>query len=327
MSVTSQAIPQPTSSFLIWWKTIRPATLWAGAAPVLVGSALAYRHQKFEWLPSIVALLGALFIQIACNLVNDYSDFEKGADHAGRLGPARAAAQGWLDVQSIKRGAYICLAFAVLSGVYLVQIAGLPILYLGIASLLSAVAYTAGPWPLAYLGLGDLFVMLFFGFGAVAGTYYVQALQWHPLLWFCGWSVGAIATCILVVNNLRDRESDTQANKKTLAVRFGANFVRWEYTLLMLSAFVALCLASYYESQMLTESAHVGKVNPHINPLNTIASSMSFVWYIPLGLLPLAGMRTYKVWRLSAQDLNPLLGQTAQLELLFCLLLSLALVY
>ena len=97
MSVTSQAIPQPTSSFLIWWKTIRPATLWAGAAPVLVGSALAYRHQKFEWLPSIVALLGALFIQIACNLVNDYSDFEKGADHAGRLGPARAAAQGWQE--------------------------------------------------------------------------------------------------------------------------------------------------------------------------------------------------------------------------------------
>lgn len=311
----NQEHTQPQSTLSIWWLTLRPATLWAGAAPVIVGSALAYHHKQYQMLPSIAALFGALLIQIACNLVNDYSDFEKGADTSDRLGPARAAAQGWLSVEEIKRGAYLSLILATCIGVYLIWIAGLPIFYLGVASLISAIAYTAGPWPLAYLGLGDLFVMIFFGFGAVAGTYYVQTLHWHPALWSCGWSVGAIATCILVVNNLRDHQSDQNAKKHTLAVRFGPKFARWEYTLLMLSAFIAM-LKPFYD---------------HASYCQTIESTQSslgaYTWCIPLILLPLAIIRIRSIWRLPPSALNPLLGQTAQLELLFCLLLSLALVY
>ena len=221
-------------------------------------------------------------------MFNDYSDFETGADDEGRLGPARAAQQGWLTVTQLKRGALISLGLAALIGVYLTMVGGWSILALGVLSLLSAVAYTAGPLPLAYVGLGDLFVVLFFGFGAVGGTYIVQAgelsLPTPVLMW--GWGVGALATAILVVNNLRDREGDARVGKRTLAVRFGARVARLEYTLLLTSAFVWPALQG--------------------------------VWP-PLLLTPLAAWLTLKVWREDGAALNPLLGRTAQLELLYCL--------
>ena len=145
--------------FRLWWMTIRPATLWAGAAPVFVGAALAMRHGEARPILGGLALLGSILIQIGCNLVNDYSDFERGADKEDRLGPARAAAQGWLTVDALRRAALLSLSAAGLVGAYLISVGGWPIAALGIASLIAAVAYTAGPYPLAYLGLGDLFVL------------------------------------------------------------------------------------------------------------------------------------------------------------------------
>jgi len=258
----------------------------------MVGTGLAISDGQWAALPACIALIGALLIQIACNLVNDYSDFESGADTEARLGPARAAQQGWLTVSDLKRGALISLALAGLTGVYLTYVAGWPILLLGLLSLLCAVAYTAGPFPLAYLGLGDLFVLLFFGFGAVGGTYYVQALSLKPELIGWGWSVGALATAILVVNNLRDREGDARAAKRTLAVRFGPSFARLEYSALVVSALL------WPASQGL---------------------------YLPLALSPIALWLTMRVWRLDGEALNPLLGQTALLELAFCVLSALSL--
>lgn len=270
---------------VVWWRAIRPATLWAGAAPVMVGTGLAHQHGVSQALPAFVALLGALLIQVGCNLVNDYSDFMSGADDAERVGPARAAQKGWLSVDELKRGALVSLGLAGLTGVYLTIVAGWPILMLGLMSLLCAVAYTAGPFPLAYLGLGDLFVLLFFGFGAVGGTYFVQASALPLELAGWGWSVGALATAILVVNNLRDRVGDAQVNKRTLAVRLGPTAARLQYSALALSAF--------------------------------IWPSLCGLW-LPLTLTPIALILCVQVWRLDGADLNPLLGKTALLELVFC---------
>ena len=304
LTSTSPPTPKPISQpsyFMIWWKTIRPATLWAGASPVLVGAGIGV-HSQIQWekqqfLTLLLALIGALLIQIACNLVNDYSDFEKGTDDENRLGPARAAAQGWLSSKQLKKGAVLSLSLAALCGVYLTWVGGWPILALGLASLLSAVAYTAGPFPLAYLGLGDLFVLLFFGFGAVGGTAWLLCAESLPSeTWVAGAAVGALATAILVVNNLRDRHGDAQNQKNTLAVRFGASFARWEYTVLVFGALAA----NLYVAWLIK----------------------SWAWLCPLVLLPLAWRRVRQIWRLDGRDLNPLLGQTAQLELLYCFSLT-----
>lgn len=288
---------QTSSAWVVWWRTIRPATLWAGVAPLFVGASLAAQHGVFQLVPVFAALIGSLLIQIGCNLVNDYSDFERGADTENRLGPARAASQGWLSVDQLKRGAMICFGFAILDGVYLTWIGGWPILILGVLSVLCAIAYTAGPFPLGYRGLGDLFVMIFFGFGAVCGTYYLQAQTLHSSLFAASWAVGALATSILVVNNLRDRVGDQQVGKRTLAVRFGETFTRWQYTLLMLSAFIVVIIEGLNQQQV-------------------------WGWSVPLLLLPFAVLRVREIWRLDGAALNPLLGKTAQLELLFCLFLS-----
>lgn len=300
---TTEATARP-STMMIWWKTIRPATLWAGASPVLVGVGISV-HCQIQWgqqqfLTLFLALFGALLIQIACNLVNDYSDFEKGTDDEKRLGPARAAAQGWLSSTQLKKGAVLSLSLAALCGVYLTWIGGWPILLLGIASLVSAVAYTAGPFPLAYLGLGDLFVLLFFGFGAVGGTTWLLCAEAMPSeTWVAGAAVGALATAILVVNNLRDRHGDAQNQKNTLAVRFGAVFARWEYTILIFGALAANVYVAWF--------------------------IQSWAWLCPLTLLPLAWHRVKQIWQLDGRALNPLLGQTAQLELLYCFSLTLGL--
>lgn len=296
---------KPDGRFGVWWSAIRPATLWAGASPIMVGAGLAARTEiDWHWQSILtlgLALSGALLIQIACNLVNDYSDFERGTDTEDRLGPARAAAQGWLSARELKRGALFSLILAALCGVYLTWVGGWPILLLGVASLVSAVAYTAGPFPLAYLGLGDLFVMLFFGLGAVVGTTWLLCGDTLPDgAWVAGGAVGALATAILVVNNLRDRIGDQHNQKRTLAVRFGAKFARWEYSLLVLGA--------------LTSTGAMAWVLG------------SWGWLLPVGLSPLAFKRIRQIWRLDGRDLNPLLGATAQLELLFCILLGTGLI-
>lgn len=300
----SERHQMPSSRVALWWHTIRPATLWAGAAPVCVGAGISTQigiTWSFEtFMIFTVSVLGSLLIQIGCNLVNDFSDFEKGTDDDHRLGPARAAAQGWLSAMELKRAAILCLALAGVCGIYLTWIGGWPILALGLASLLCAVAYTAGPFPLAYLGLGDLFVLLFFGLGAVVGTTWLLcASLTPPEAWWSGGAVGALATAILVVNNLRDREGDQRHDKRTLAVRFGARFARLEYTVLVGSALLI--------------------------SLGLALTTGDWGWGTPLLITPLAVQRIRQVWRTDGAALNPLLGATAQLELLFCLCLTLGL--
>lgn len=221
----------------IWWLAIRPRTLTAAVVPVLVGTALAQRVDSFSPLPALAALLGALLIQIGTNLSNDASDFERGADTEARLGPLRVTQSGLLSPASVWRGALAAFGAAALIGMYLAAVGGWPIVLLGVAAIASGWAYTGGPWPLGYNGLGDLFVMLFFGFAAVAGTYFVQTGEVTSVVWLAALPVGALATAILVVNNTRDIETDTVAGKRTIAVRLGAAASRVEYALLLALAY------------------------------------------------------------------------------------------
>lgn len=284
------------SAVRVWWQTVRPATLWAGAVPVIVGAALAFAAGSRAWGLAALALVGALGLQIGCNLVNDHADFVKGADGDDRLGPARASASGWLSARQILTGAAIAFAVTLLASVALVAAGGWPIVILGVASLLAAIGYTAGPYPLGYLGLGDVFVLAFFGFGAVVGTCFVLTggSPWEA--WVAGFAVGALATAILVVNNLRDRHSDARVGKRTLAVRFGARVARVEYALLVIAAFAA------------------------ISAIAVMTQRWGFL--LPWLVAPLAATTTVAVWRTDGAALNPLLGATARLELAFGLLLA-----
>jgi len=227
----------------VWLLAARPATLTAGVVPVVVGSALAARDGSFRAGPAAAALLGGLLIQIGTNFANDVDDFERGADTEQRLGPARATQQGLLSPRQVRRAAWLCFGAAAAVGLYLVAVSGWPILLLGIAAILSGLAYTGGPWPLGYHGLGDVFVFLFFGLAAVLGTYYVQANAVSSPALLGAISVGALATAILVVNNARDVGTDRVAGKRTLAVRFGEGAARIEFLVLLAAAyFVPVCL-------------------------------------------------------------------------------------
>lgn len=232
------SLPRP-ASFGAWLLAARPATLTAATAPVLVGTAVAAHEGTVLPLPGCVALLGAWLLQVASNFANDVFDYEKGADGESRLGPPRAVASGLLSPRQMRRGLAAVLVAAVLCGAVLAWQVGWPIVAIGIASLLSAVAYTGGPYPLGYHGLGDVFVLGFFGFVAVGGTSYVHLGTVPPLAWLTALAVGGLATNILVVNNLRDRESDLVAKKRTLAVRFGRTGALVEYAL-----FTAVALAT-----------------------------------------------------------------------------------
>jgi 1,4-dihydroxy-2-naphthoate octaprenyltransferase len=228
----------------IWWLASRPATLTAAIAPLAVGGALAHAHGGWQPAAWTAALLGAMFIQLGTNYANDVFDYEKGADTAARQGPLRVTQAGLVSPQAVKRAMLLAFAAAVLCGTYLVWLCGWPLVALGVASVISGVLYTGGPWPLGYLGLGDVFVFAFFGVAAVAGTVFVQLRAVPADVWLWSLPVGATCTAILVVNNLRDARTDVLVGKRTLAVRFGAAFVRWEYGLLWLMALaVPLALA------------------------------------------------------------------------------------
>lgn len=216
----------------------RPATLTAAAAPVLVGTAISAHEGPIAPLPFAATLLGAFFLQIASNFANDVFDHEKGADTEERLGPTRAVQAGLVSPRAMKRALVLCLSLALLTGVYLTYVAGWPIVAIGLASMVSAVAYTGGPYPLGYHGLGDVFVLIFFGFVAVCGTAYVQTGMVSPLAYIGGGVMGALCTNILVVNNLRDRHTDKSAGKRTLAVRWGRKGALAEYRVLLLSAYL-----------------------------------------------------------------------------------------
>jgi 1,4-dihydroxy-2-naphthoate polyprenyltransferase len=228
-----------------WIAAARLRTLPAAAVPVAVGTACAHASGGVAWGPALAALGGSLAIQIGTNFANDVFDAERGADGPDRVGPLRAVSAGLITAAAMKRAMIAAFVVASVFGLYLTATAGWPIAVLGLVSIAAGIAYTGGPYPLGYNGLGDIAVLAFFGFVAVCGTAYVQLGHVPPIAWLASIPVGALATAILVVNNVRDRHTDVRVGKRTLAVRFGRTGAIVEYTLLLLSAYavpVALSL-------------------------------------------------------------------------------------
>lgn len=292
-------LPAPRS-LGAWLLATRPATLGIAVAPVLTGSAYAHLRGGFRGGPALFSLLGAVLILIGTNLANDVFDFEKGADTKERLGPTRVTQAGLLPAAAVRTGMWTAFALAALCGVYLTWVAGWIVVAIGVASILSGLAYTGGPYPLGYHGLGDVFVFVFLGLVAVGGTVYVQTGELPALALLCAVPIGALATAVLVVNNVRDVETDRAAGKRTLAVRLGRAGVLCEYHLMSLCAYavpVALVL--------------LRKLSP---------------WaLLPLSTLPLALRLNLQVRRRRGRELNPLLKHTAQLLLLYGVLWSIGL--
>jgi 1,4-dihydroxy-2-naphthoate octaprenyltransferase len=278
-----------------WILAARPATLTAAVVPVAVGTACAHAVGALRWGPALAALFGAIWIQIGTNFANDVFDAEKGADREDRLGPTRAVATGLVGATEMRVAMGVAFGLATAAGLYLTWVAGWPVVAIGVASVLSGIAYTGGPYPLGYHGLGDLFVMIFFGFVAVCGTAYVQVGAVPALAWWAAVPVGALATAILVVNNLRDRETDARAGKRTLAVRLGRRGAIAEYGLLIAAAYAV--------------------------PLGVFATGLASAWaLLPLATLPFGLLLVRRVARLIGRPLNRTLAATAQLLLVHGLL-------
>ena len=282
-----------------WVLAARPATLPAAVVPVFVGAAAAFSEgARFRGIVFLMTLICALLIQIGTNFANDYSDFVRGADHEGRLGPVRVTQSGLIDQASVKRGIIIAFGLAVLVGAYLAWIGGWPIIAIGVLSVLSGLAYTGGPFPLGYHGLGDLFVFVFFGIIAVTGTAYLQSGHWSTFAFLLSIPIGLLVTNILVINNLRDLPTDIAAGKRTLATRIGDRATRVQYALFTIAAFVIPLV--------------IGITNP--------AHRMIM---LPLVTFPLALRRVTTVLKsTSGRDLNPILARTGRLLLLFGALLA-----
>lgn len=281
--------------FQIWWMAIRPKTLPAAASGVLMGSALAWLDGSFQLLPALAALGVALLLQIGSNVANDVYDFERGTDTSERQGPLRVTQAGLLTPAQVKRGMWIIFALAAGLGLYLAFLRGWVVIAIGLAAILSAIAYTGGPFPLGYYGLGDLFVFIFFGVAAVAGTYFVQVGSVSAAAWWMSVPVGLIITAILVVNNLRDIENDRKGNKLTLAVRLGVRGTRTEYLLCMAGAYLIVPIA-----------ASLGLI-----PWTGLLAWLS---------LPLAVKTARTVFTQAGRPLNAALAGTGQVALLFSLL-------
>lgn len=285
-----------------WWLAIRPRTLPAAASGVAMGSALAWYDDSFQFLPALACLLIALLLQIGSNVANDVFDFERGADTAERLGPVRVTQAGFLTPTQVKRGMVVIFGLAVMLGLYLASLRGWTVIWLGVAAILSAVAYTGGPFPLGYHGLGDVFVFLFFGLAAVAGTYFVQVGSVSAAAWWMAVPIGFIVTAILVVNNLRDLESDRKAGKRTLVVLVGERGAKIEYVLLMTAAYLLL---------------------PALVILKIIPVGGMLVWLsLPLAIRTLRVVLTQK-----ARPLNAALAGTGQSALLFSIFFWIGLLF
>lgn len=219
----------PPTALSIWVQAARPKTLWAGVTPVLVGISLAWRDGAFHIMSAVAALLGALALQVAANFANDLYDHKHGVDRPDRIGPLRVTQAGLVTPAAMRNALLMALAFAFLIGIYLVVRGGWPIVAIGLSSIIATILYTGGPRPYGHLGLGELFVFVFFGIIAVCGTYYVQSLTLSTAAAVLSIPMGLLAVAILVVNNLRDIETDRRSGKRTLAVRLGVKGARWEF--------------------------------------------------------------------------------------------------
>jgi len=300
-----------------WVMAARPQTLPAGAAPVLMGVALAVAGGVFTPLPAAAALVGALLIQIGTNFANDYFDAVKGADTPDREGFTRVTAGGLIPPRRVRLATAVTYGLALLVGCYLVYVGGVPILVLGLASIVAGVLYTGGPYPYGYYGLGDLFVFVFFGLAAVTGTYYVQAVAAMGVgalpvslpagtvptdVLVASLAAAGLSTAILVVNNVRDIETDAEAGKETLAVMLGYTWSRVEFLVMLVLAYavpVALWAGFEYSPGVL----------------------------LPLVTLPLAALVARTVWTQTAGDpLNAALERTGQLLALYAVLFAAGLV-
>jgi 1,4-dihydroxy-2-naphthoate polyprenyltransferase len=287
------------NSVKAWLLATRPKTLAAGSVPVLVASGLAVHFGRFQGLPALLCLLFALLAQIASNFSNDYFDYVKKTDNEHRLGPARAVASGWISPNRMLIGTLVVISLACLFGLGLVYFGGWQMIVVGACCVLALLAYTAGPWPLAYNGLGDLFVLTFFGFVAVVFSFYVQTASFEPLVFLAGAMVGLPAVNILVLNNYRDRENDAACRKRTTIVLFGETFGRYFY---LLNGIIAVLLGLFF----LKETAW--------------AAVLPVLYLIP----------HYLTWRKmcrirQGKALNALLGETSRNLLIFGLLFTIGL--
>lgn len=301
------------SSVRAWVLAARLKTLPAAVVPVAVGSSCALVHGGFAWAATLAAGLGALWIQVGTNLANDVFDHERGADTPDRLGPPRAVAEGLLSPAQVRRGMMTAFALATCCGLYLVSIAGWPVLAIGVASILAGIGYTGGPYPLAYNALGDLFVLLFFGFVAVCGTAFVQLHSVPLLAVWASLPVGVLATAMLVVNNIRDADKDEIVGKKTLAVVLGRRLSEVQYNTLIALAYLSLAPVA----------STVGGSGMEVS--QWFSGPSRWLW-LPLLTLPHAIRLVSQVHRRSGADLNSTLAGTAQLLLVFGGLMSLGLV-
>ena len=267
-----RAVAAPASALRLWIIAARPRTLPAAVAPVLVGTALAGTEGVFRPLAFVCALIGSVFIQIGTNLSNDYSDARRGADTEDRLGPVRVTAGGLMPPRQVLVGTYVAFGIAVGAGAYLIAIAGWQLLVVGAASILAGVLYTGGPRPYGYEGLGELFVFLFFGVVAVVGSYYVQTEDLHWTAFALSVPVGLLVSAILVVNNVRDIETDRRAGKRTLAVRLGRERARRLFAGMVALAFVvpvAVWLAGGLSAWLLLTFAAFPLVPPLVRTVAT----------------------------------------------------------
>lgn len=280
-----------------WVVAARPKTLPVAASPVLVGSALAFEAGGFAPGPALAALAGALLIQVGSNLANDVYDFERGADSADRLGPLRVTQAGLLSGSQVKMGMWVVFYLAAMIGAYLTAVAGWPVVVMGLASILAAIAYTGGPFPFGYRGFGELFVLMFFGFVAVCGTAFVQLGAVPAVAWPAGLMVGCLASAILVVNNVRDHETDRVAGKRTLSVILGRTFGVIEYGVLLIVAFGSVYAMVWFHR----------------------VSTWTLISYLTL---PIAIVLFVHVRKYRGPVLNRTLARTAQLLFLFSALFS-----
>jgi len=273
----------------------RPKTLPAAAAGVVTGTALALHDGFFRFGPALAALLVAILLQIGSNLANDVYDYERGADAGERHGPMRVTQSQLLTPQQVKVGMWVVFGLSGLLGLYLTFVAGWVVILIGLAAILSAIAYTGGPFPLGYFGLGDLFVFIFFGVAAVTGTYFVQAETISAQAWWMSLPIGWLIVDILVVNNLRDIGADREVGKHTLAVRFGEQGTRIQYVILLAASYLLLPILALFD----------------ILPWTSLLAWLS----VPLG------WRTWQIVRKQAgRPLNAALAGTGQTTLLYSLL-------